>query len=205
MVCCITSSFHLYLTNPPMIRSKFLLPMERVIFTSPVLVRRRSILPSRTKPRVLVLTDFPRIICLKTVVKGGTDTMEITEKVKIKTEIFFTPPKQLTNSNSWTSMTGTATLPDVIESNNGDDEDDEDDGIPIPRAGTSKHTHQTRSGSSKPGSGPSSFRSRTMSASSAASMIRRGRSRFRRNSNVLKSVGVKGEKSFVVQTVGVSH
>ena len=193
------------MTKASLVRSKFLLPAERVIFTSPVLVRRRSILPSRTKPRILVLTDFPRIICLKTVMKGGLDLREITERVKIKTEIFFTPPKQLSNSNSWTSMAGTAALPDVIESNNGDDEDDEDDGISIPGAGTSKHTHQTRSGSSKPGSGPSSFRSRTMSASSAASMIKRGRSRFRRDSNVLKSVGLKGEKSFVMQTVGAGH
>ncbi|KAF8332110.1 uncharacterized protein EI90DRAFT_3154460 [Cantharellus anzutake] len=137
-------------------------------------------------------------MCLKS---GGSDSKEISEKVKIKTEIFFTPPPQLFNSRSWTSAAGSAPLPDVMESNNDGDDDDEN-GIPIPKTRSSAHTHQTRSGSSKPGSGPSSFRSRTMSASSAASTLRRGRSRFRKNYNVLKSVEVKGEKSFVLQTEG---
>ncbi|ORY76542.1 hypothetical protein BCR35DRAFT_305789 [Leucosporidium creatinivorum] len=61
-------------SSSPSSRSGILLPTETIVFASPILVRRGLF----TKKRSLILTDYPRLICIK----------DAPTKVTLKSEVF---------------------------------------------------------------------------------------------------------------------
>lgn len=64
----------LFANESQMNRTGILLPTETIVFASPVLVRRGLF----TKKRSLILTDYPRLICIK----------DAPTKVTLKSEVF---------------------------------------------------------------------------------------------------------------------
>jgi hypothetical protein len=158
---------------------------EKILFSSDVRSRRRSILPARLKPRILVLTDQQRLLCLKTVTPSVDGSVK--EHMKIKSEVCFAPTR-LPSPASWSATAGP-----ILEAAGG---------IGNGNTRLSAVTKAALS-TSLPSTSTVAERSRTISSSTG--ITRRGRSVQRRDSNVLRSVEVKGDRSFVVQTVGFMY
>ncbi|CAO1627954.1 unnamed protein product [Sympodiomycopsis kandeliae] len=88
-----------------------LLPQESILYASPVIHRKTGTANLQSKRRMLILTDFPRLLCVK----------EDTDLLKVKSEILLSPPGGGTpmtrGSSSGGMMEGTHSTPQMAGSN----------------------------------------------------------------------------------------
>jgi len=160
--------------------SDLFLPSEQVLFSSPIHSRTRHGF-FRAKRRVLVLTDLPRLVCVKEYLDRSTGPPNPTSRgISVKSELVFSL-SALTAPRSVILHKITERSREVV-----DDEAEEEEAGGSTRSGTP---------ATPPSPSPLKIKSRRKSSLSGTGHVEKAP-----NTGVVLSVEAKGDKNFVIQT-----